>query len=152
VEGAGAETPSATMNLKKAITRARNRTLQRGLRNTVTVTLRWDSGVTRADVNDMATWTGTAAPQTAEVKALVHFPSAASLLNRGFTELVEGDAIVDFDPALSFTGKSNLTFLIDGIAYVQKSVGKQVVDYFDLLVGGARMFRTCVLTRTGGPA
>lgn len=141
-----------SLNLKKLINRARNRTLGRNLRNTATITLRWDNGVQQGDVNDMATWTGVPDPQTSEVKGLVYFPSAASLINRGFLELVEGDCIVDFDPSLQFAGKQNLTFLIDGFSYVQKTVGKQVMDYYDLLVGGERMFRTCVLTRTAGLA
>lgn len=132
------------MNLKSKVRRAVQKAI---VRRSSPVLLKFDNGVTAADPNDLATWSGVEAPQTLEVSGLVHFPSAATLLNRGFVELEQGDAIVDFPPSLSFAGRNNLTFEIDGVEYVQKGVGKQVLDYYDLLVGGERLLRTCVLTR-----
>lgn len=134
------------MNTKKIIRRAFARTLSRGLRNTVTVTLRYETGRVVGDINDASTWSGVAVKHAVPVKALVHFISPATILNRGFIELRTGDAIVDFPPAQSFEGMQNLLFEIDGRRFAQKSVGKEVERYYDLIVGDERMFRTVALS------
>jgi hypothetical protein len=138
------------MNTAKLIRRAMTRTLRGNLRNTAAVTLHYTTGRVIGDIDDETTWTGTPVAHADPVKGLVHFISPETVVNRGFIELRAGDAIVDFDPKVSFAGMQELTFEIDGRRYGQKAVGKEVTAYYDTIVSGQRMFRTVVLTLLGG--
>jgi hypothetical protein len=138
------------MNTAKLIRRAMTRTLRGNLRNTAAVTLHYVTGRVIGDIDDEATWTGTPVVHADPVKALVHFISPETVVNRGFIELRAGDVIVDFDPKVTFAGMQDLTFGIDGRLYGQKAVSKEATAYYDTIVSGERMFRTVVLTLLGG--
>lgn len=137
------------MNLQRRIQRSLKRTLARNLRNTVVVTLTYSSAAAPSDPNDSDTYVEEVTA-TAEHKALVHFISAEEVRAKGLVELRVSDAILDFDPSLSFDGMNNLRFVIDGKTYAQKSVAKEAQNYYDLLVGGERMFRTVIVSLVSG--
>lgn len=84
------------------------------------------------------------APESGEFNALVHFVQPETSAIRQFAEIRSGDVILDFSADVVLPSAAR--FVIDGRDYVQKSVGKELAQYWDVVVGGERMMRTLVLT------
>lgn len=112
--------------------------------NTGDIELRWNSAALPADPNLEAQ---AVAPvrQTATVRALIHYVSVRTAM-RGLTEFKAGDAIVTFDGDLNLAGRQGLTFgMPDGAEYVQAATGKDVAEFWDVIVGGTRLSVTLLL-------
>lgn len=138
--------------LSARIRRDTSRLQSRGLLNTAQVTVSYEQPVTGSAPVDPAlesttpaTTTVTAPPQP----AFVHFVEPVKSITRQFTEIETGDVIIDFihDVVLPRTGAK---FVIDGETYVQKEVGNQLAQYWDLIIQGQRHFRTVVATKAPG--
>ncbi len=90
---------------------------------------------------------GKAYPMTMKVRGLVHFISPTTTNYRVHQELEIGDAILEFPANIDLGGKKHVWFEIDGKAYVQKEIGKDLTESFDAQIQDQRLFRTIVVTR-----
>lgn len=135
------------------IRRHAKRILNAGGMNAMDVTLHYEAAdptATDADrgwMEDEAPATGVAS--TRVVKALVHFVTPESVVQRGFTELRAGDAIVDFAHDLDLSAYRNLKFEIGGRRYNEKDVSHDLRASWDVHAGGLPTFKTLVLTPAG---
>lgn len=111
------------------------------------VTLEWSqiTGGTR-DYTGALTG-GSAARQTQSVRALIHTVSPATVAERQFVEVQTGDVLLDIDPATDLSGKPGARFIVEGKTYEQKSVGNELAECWDAVVGGQRILRTLLLRR-----
>jgi len=137
--------------LSARIRRDTARIINNGLLNTAQVTVSYQQLALGSDPVDPALESTTPATTTvtAEHPALVHFVEPVKTGYRQFTEIETGDVIIDFldDVTLPRTGAK---FIIDGETYVQKEVGNQLAQYWDVIVQGRRHFRTVVATKAPG--
>lgn len=138
--------------LSARIRRDTARLVGQGLLNTAMVTVSYQQPVTGSDPVDPALESTTPATTTVtlpEIPAFVHFVEPVKSSYRQFTEIETGDVIIDFldDVTLPRTGAK---FVIDGETYVQKEVGNQLAQYWDVIVQGQRHFRTVVATKAPG--
>jgi hypothetical protein len=78
--------------------------------------------------------------------AFVHFVEPIKTGIRQFTEIQPGDVIFDFSATAPLSGVG-LRFVLNDVTYVQKEVGNELAEYWDLLIEGQRHFRTVVATR-----
>ena len=97
------------------------------------------------DPNDESTYPATT-PGSAELGALIHIVSARTT-QRQFTEIKTGDAIVTFEATVDFSGKEQITFEFMGDKWVQQAVGKELAQYWDVLMGGNPVSQTIVLRK-----
>lgn len=137
--------------LSARIRRDTARIITRGLLNTAQVTVSYQQPIPGSDPVDPAleSTTPSTTTVTAVHPALVHFVEPVKSSTRQFTEIETGDVILDFldDVALPRTGAK---FIIDGETYVQKEVGGQLAQYWDVIIQGQRHFRTVVATKAPG--
>lgn len=118
--------------------------LEKGHLNTADVVLRWNAAAPPSDPN-LEAQAIAPVPLELTVKALVHYISVRTAL-RGLMEYQVGDAIVTFDGDIDLVGKEGLTFgMPDGRQYVQAGVGKDVAEFWDVIVGGTRLSVTVLL-------
>lgn len=114
------------------------------LLNAGQVILRWNTQAGPTDRNLEQTY-----PEPVEtslpVNALIHFISERTI-DRGFTSFKAGDAIITFDADVDLTQR-DLVFLLppDGAVYVQASAGKDVMQFWDVVIGGNPLTRTLLL-------
>lgn len=87
-------------------------------------------------------------PVSGTARALVHFVQPLKSGVRQFAEVEAGDVILDLahDGVPAPEGAAGLRCIIDGKTYVQKEAGKELAQYWDLVVGGERMMRTMLMT------
>jgi hypothetical protein len=138
--------------LSARIRRDTARLQARKLLNTALVTVSYQQPVPGSDPVDPSlesTTPATTTVTTDPIPAFVHFVEPVKSITRQFTEIETGDAIIDFldDVVLPRTGAK---FVIDGETYVQKEVGNQLAQYWDVIVQGQRHFRTVVATKAPG--
>jgi hypothetical protein len=128
-----------------------SRILAGGLLNTAQVTVSYEKAVDGSGPIDPALEATAPATTTvnAQYPAFVHFVEPVKSGYRQFTEIETGDVILDFldDVALPRTGA---IFVVDGETYVQKEVGNQLTQFWDLMIEGQRHFRTVVGTKAPG--
>lgn len=121
------------------------------LLNTAEVTIIHEAPLSGSDPVDPALESTVPSTTTATstAPAFVHFVESARSGYRQFTEIETGDVIIDFldDVTLPKTGTK---FVIDGETYVQKEVGNQLTQYWDVIVQGRRHFRTVVASKAPG--
>lgn len=137
------------MSFASEIQRDLNRLLTSGDANTANVTVVWNAadfsgsdknleGTYPAEVLQSGTW-----------PALVHYVQPITTGIRQFAEMQVGDVILDFASmaAIPATAKG-ATFRIEGDpqVYVQKSIGKDLADAWDMVVGGQRVIKTYLVT------
>jgi hypothetical protein len=113
------------------------------LLNAGDVILRWNTAELPSDPNLEATYAAPVAA-TATIPALIHYVSARAI-ERNFTEFRAGDAIISFEPSVNLELPGLVFELPDGQIYVQASSGKQVVEFWDVVLGGVPMTRTLLL-------
>ncbi len=65
---------------------------------------------------------------------------------RQFSELMAGDAIVDFPASAPIDGKDGLIFIINGQEWVQAKVPDKISTTWDAIVAGVPTCRTVALT------
>lgn len=123
----------------------------RNLLNTAVVTVSYQQPVPGSDPIDPALESTTPATTTvtAAHTAFVHFVEPVKSITRQFTEIETGDVIIDFLDDVSLP-RAGAKFVIDGETYVQKEVGNQLAQYWDVIVQGQRHFRTVVATKAPG--
>lgn len=114
--------------------------------NVVDVLVQWNEEGERGpdyDPNVESTWP-TSESRSETFPALVHFVQPLTSGIRQFAELQAGDVILDFlqDVPLPKRGR----FVVDGKTYVQKDIGDELSEYWDVIIGGQRMMRTVVVT------
>jgi hypothetical protein len=141
-------------NVRLQMLRAATLILAGNQANAVTLVLRWaefaDTGGT--DPNDESSLAGvTASQQALEFRALVHVVDHRLAGWQRFMEVQTGDIIIDYLADLSLDGKQQVSVDYNGIAYVQKSASKELLESWD--VGGPAnnpgVFRTLLLTPNG---
>lgn len=114
-----------------------------GLLNAGDVILRWDTSVAPADQNVEEQYLPPV-PATETLGALIHWVSTRTI-ERGFTDFKAGDAIITFDPVVDLE-RPGLTFeLPDGNVYVQAAAGKQIMEFWDVVIGGVPSTKTLLL-------
>lgn len=137
--------------LSARIRRDTRRIISRRLLNTVDVTISYQKPVVGSPALDPAleSTVPSTTTETAVKTALIHFVEASRSIYRQFAEIQTGDIILDFldDVELPRTGA---TFIIDGERYVQKEVGKELTQFWDVIIQGERHFRTIVATKAPG--
>jgi hypothetical protein len=121
--------------------------------NRADVTVVWNTAnLAAADPNLEATYP-TAMMQSGTWPALVHFIQPAVTGLRQFAEIEIGDAIVDFSHEAEIPANARgATFYIAGDArtFVQKQVGKDLAEAWDLIVEGQRVMKTFLITEQSG--
>ena len=86
-------------------------------------------------------------PQSGTWPAFVHFVKPVENVERKFLEVEAGDVFLDFLYDVPLDGKRGVIFQVDGEEYVQKKIGRDLTECYDVLVGGERMVRTVLATR-----
>lgn len=132
------------------IRRDLSRHLLRGELNTVAVIFHYEAGMTDEE-GEADPWLESEAPEpgeacTATVNAFVHFVSPESVVQRGYTEIAVGDAIVDFAHDVNLEAYRNLRYEINGQFWEQKQAGKELTQAWDVIAGGLPTSRTVLLT------
>ena len=84
--------------------------------------------------------------QSVTLPALVHFFGAKTEELTG-GEVEAGDAVLTLRGDAELDGYDMQEFCIDGKRYVQKKVGRRLVEEWDVLVGGRRFARTIFVTK-----
>lgn len=88
------------------------------------------------------------AEQEVEIDAFVYHVAGTSAQRR-FAELESGDLLLDvLDTDLDLSGKTGVYFKWQGVKWVQKAVGKDVTEHFDMTHRGTGVIRTLVLQRS----
>jgi hypothetical protein len=116
-----------------------------GRMNAEDVKLRWDDAV--AVDKSFLSQPSDAVPEEEVVQAMVHRITPEMVQRRGYVLLAAGDVIVDFPVAVTLVGRRGLFFEIDGVAYVQKRSGDELLDWPDTIVDGSRIWRTIAMAR-----
>jgi hypothetical protein len=137
--------------LRAKMQRDAKRILNRGVLNTAMVTVSWQKPVDGSQPRDPALEGTAPATETVtlERKAFVHFVEPSKSLSRQFTQIETGDVILDFlgDVVLPRDGA---VFIVNGERYIQKDVGKQLTEFWDLMIEGQRHMRTVVASKAPG--
>ena len=93
--------------------------------------------------------------KTKTIGGLVHIVSARTV-QRQFTEIQAGDAIVTFEGTIydtdgnpvDLTTMQKLRFEFGGDIYVQATVGKDLAGYWSLVIGGSLLSQTFLLRKS----
>lgn len=99
------------------------------------------------DPISQSTYGATLTPQTATVRAFIHYINAGHYVVRDYAEVEAGDCIADFAPAVAIDGKDGLTFTIDGVKWSQKPMSDQLARHWDTLIGDTRILRSVLLRK-----
>lgn len=91
--------------------------------------------------------TGTPEQHSETIKGYVHFPDYASRTVVQFAEIEVGDVIVDLPPDVTIEGRDQLTFTINGEAWVQKKIGTKLAKSWDVVFENSRFCRTLLLRK-----
>jgi hypothetical protein len=112
------------------------------------VTLHWTTlaGGTLDPVTG-ATVGATPTAQTEAAKAFLHFVQIAQSGQRIFNEFEVGDCIADFAPTVTFEGREQLWFEIDGQRWVAKQFSDKLGRTWDVVMQGQRLFRSVLLRK-----
>lgn len=97
------------------------------------------------DANDESTYP-VETPHADTLGGFIHIVSARTT-QRQFTEIKTGDAIVTFEATVDFSGKEQITFEFNGDTWVQQAAGKEVSQYWDLVLGGNLISQTLLLRK-----
>lgn len=113
------------------------------------VTIRWYdlAATTASDEQTGEALGGTGTARSELKKALVHFVSPATNGFRVYNELQIGDAFLDFEAGITFTGRDRLTFEVGGNQYTQKEMSPELARSFDILYQGLSLATTILVTR-----
>ena len=127
------------------------RILSRGQLNTAVVTVSWKKPVDGSQPRDPALEGTAPATETVtlEKKAFVHFVEISRSLSRQFTQIETGDVILDFLGDVELP-RDGAVFIVNGERYTQKDVGKQLTEFWDLMIEGRRHMRTVVACKAPG--
>ena len=131
--------------------------------NVADVTIVWNTADLGAVDPNLEGALPTAALQSGTWPALVHYVQPITSGLRQFAEIQVGDVILDFafdafqgvgpsGPEADFPENApGATVRIENnpAIYVQKAVGKDLLDAWDVAIGGQRVFRTVVVTKAG---
>lgn len=111
------------------------------------ITIQWDSSAAPANANLEADYAAPTVGSTT-ANALIHYVSATTV-QRSMLEFKAGDAIVTFHPTdatQKLDGKTGLRFVLpDGQTYVQAQAGKDIAQFWDVLLAGRKMSVTLLL-------
>ena len=113
--------------------------------NTQTISGAWRADPEGFDPNLESTWSE-GDPQSGQWEALVHYVDPTKSTVRNFSEIQSGDVIVELIDDTELPA-AVVTFDIGGVKFAQKDVGAELAEYYDLVIGGQRIFRTLVLAR-----
>lgn len=80
------------------------------------------------------------------IRAFVHFPDIGRSEYRVFQEIERGDCIVDMPPDTVIEGREQLEFIIHGLSWVQKAVGEQLAQTWEIQRGHA-LYRSVLLRK-----
>lgn len=129
--------------LPERFQRQLSRIVDNKLLNAGEIILRWNVADAPTDRNLEATYVAADLMQLT-FNALIHWISQRTI-ERGFTEFKAGDAIITFDPDVDLTKRDLVFVLPDGRTYVQASAGKDLIEFWDVVLGGQPMTRTLLL-------
>jgi hypothetical protein len=118
--------------------------------NTEPVILRWRtaSGASpHANRNLPVSLAGTTHAEHSEtLYPLVHFVSIQTKSYVKFTEITEGDVILDFIGHVAIDGRLDLDFEIAGVRYIQKKTGADLAKSWDVRCNGVAITRSILIT------
>lgn len=137
------------MNLASIIRRDFAKLLRGGNANSADVTVIWNAASTAGVNPNLEDSYVTPAPTSGTWPAMVHYVQPTTSGIRQFAEIQPGDVIVDFEASLPVPdGAKGATFKIEGNpkTWVQKNVGQDLADAWELVVGGQRVMKTFLLT------
>ncbi len=115
------------------------------------IVLRWvvQSGV-MVDVTTGAHLSASSpAARTETVNGMVHYVGPILSQMKQFQEVTEGNAIIDLPADTVVEGREELEFLIDGKVWVGKDLSEQLRNYWDVYIGGQRLYRTVLVELKG---
>jgi hypothetical protein len=124
--------------------------MRRGIRRLAktSVKLHWQerTGGTADPVYGTVTG-GTVETLSETQKMLVHWPDLTRSEVRQFTEIAQGDCIVDLaDADVEFEGRTGLEFEIAGRRYRPKPASDRLLKAWDVVVGDVKLTRSLLLT------
>jgi hypothetical protein len=134
----------------RKLTRTLKRVQRRRALNTEPVILRWRtaSGASpHANVNlpvSLASTTYTDHSET--LYPFVHFVSIQTKSYVKFTQITEGDVILDFIGDVAIDGRLDLEFEIAGIRYIQKKTGDELSKSWDVRCNGVAITRSVLIS------
>lgn len=79
----------------------------------------------------------------------VHHTHIASISSQRYSEVQTGDIILDFLTIPDFTGRTDVQFIIAGLTYVQKDIGRELAAAWDLRCGGRPVVKSLLLRPQG---
>lgn len=124
--------------------RHRDRLLEKGQTNVGDIVLHWNAASAPLDPN-LESDLPAAVPLDETVRGFIHYVSVRTT-ERVYAEIRSGDVIVTFNPTVTIEGREGLYFVLpDGLTYVQAAEGKEVMEYWDVFVGGAPLTKTLLL-------
>lgn len=109
------------------------------------ITLRWveQSGAVMDPTTGAEISASAATEKSESVRAMIHYIAPIISDVQRFAELNSGDAMLDLPRDTDdLEGRKQLTFEFDGKVWVQKKISGVLRDYWDVLVGGERLYRT----------
>lgn len=118
--------------------------------NVADVTIVWNTTDLGAVDPNLEGALPTAALQSGTWPALVHYVQPITSGLRQFAEIQVGDVILDFAFDADFPENApGATVRIENnpAVYVQKAVGKDLLDAWDVTLGGQRAMKTLVVTK-----
>jgi hypothetical protein len=111
------------------------------------ITLRWreqaDPEIDRTTGAEL----GAAPPvEKSEVlRGMVHFIAPILSESKRFAEIASGDAMLDLPPETVLEGRRELVFEFDGKTWAAKKISDVLRDYWDVIAGGQRLYRTVLV-------
>jgi hypothetical protein len=140
------------MYLPRAIGRKVHRITRKlhsqGALNSDPVTLRWTELVIPPGHNPHIETSPqpTATEHTAQVTAFVHYVNIHTTGYSKFTQIRQGDVILDFPGDVELDNKPQLRFEIGGKIYIQKDGGDELAASWDVRCNGQPVTRTVLVT------
>ncbi len=137
--------------LSARVARHTSRLVSRGLLNSGLVTVMWRRPVAGSLPQDPMIEATQPERETVtrEVPALIHFVEISRSMVRQFTAIETGDVILDLLQNVELP-RDGAEFIVNGERYVQKDAGKELAEFWDVMIEGQRHFRTVLATRAPG--
>ena len=97
------------------------------------------------DPNDEDTHTQAVTNQQREIDAFVHYVNYSSTGQVRYAGIESGNVIIDIDSEIVVEELRDVRFEIKGKMYVQRRLGKEIAECFDVLAGDVIVGKTLLL-------
>ena len=139
------------MKPENFLRRQLNGPIARGELNTEPVLVKWRTPTsTPGNPNRESSQSGDEyADHEETLHPFVHHVQIATKGYQRYSEVQSGDVILDFLQVPDLTGRKDVQFIIAGITYVQKDIGRDLAEAWDLRCGGRAVVKTLLLRPQG---